>query len=308
MEHFPIIHRVRRRYFPDPPPASTMVEVSKIHPPRLPDRNERDRGAAVVPRFVVQHHAVLPSTMDAARACARDGAPDGTVVVAGRQTQGRGRQGRDWFSPEGNLYASILLRPGLPPARLSELGFVVALAVADVVDAVLPGGRARLKWPNDVLVDGRKIAGILVEISEDNAAVVGIGLNIVQAPDATTYPVTCLHEVGLGVSPEVALTQLLAVLEVRLADWSEHGFARARAAWLARGPVPGDVVSVRIGTRIDSGRFVGLDSDGALLLAEDGTLRRVVVGEVVEAPAYTSPALGGVGPRSGPTRGARRRG
>jgi len=81
-----------------------------------------------VPRFIVHQHAVLPSTMDAARAAAHDGAPDGTVVVAGQQTQGRGRQGRDWFSPEGNLYASILLRPGLPPARLSELGFIVAQA------------------------------------------------------------------------------------------------------------------------------------------------------------------------------------
>ncbi|HLB96377.1 MAG TPA: biotin--[acetyl-CoA-carboxylase] ligase, partial [Acetobacteraceae bacterium] len=79
-----------------------------------------------MPRFIVHQHAVLPSTMDAARAAAHDGAPDGTVVVAGQQTQGRGRQGRDWFSPEGNLYASILLRPGLPPARLSELGFIVA--------------------------------------------------------------------------------------------------------------------------------------------------------------------------------------
>ncbi len=104
------------------------------------------------------------------------------MVVAGRQTRGRGRHGRDWFSPEGNLYASILLRPGLPPARLSELGFVVALAAADAADAVLPGGRARLKWPNDVLVDGGKIAGILVEIIEDNAAVIGIGLNIAHAP------------------------------------------------------------------------------------------------------------------------------
>ena len=149
-----------------------------------------------MPRFVVQYHAEMTSTMDAARQRARDGAPDGTVIVAGRQTRGRGRQGRDWFSPEGNMYASILLRPGLQPARLTELGFVVALAAADAVDAVLPGGcasgcstgraagRARLKWPNDVMIDGAKVAGILVEIIEDNAAIIGIGLNVAQAPQA----------------------------------------------------------------------------------------------------------------------------
>jgi len=210
---------------------------------------------------------------------------------------GRGRHGRGWFSPEGNLYASILLRPCLPPARLTELGFVVALAVADAVDAVLPGGRAGLKWPNDVLVDGGKVAGILVEIVEDNAAVIGIGLNIALVPDATPYPVTCLCAAGATTSPEAVLTHLLSALERHEAHWSEHGFAGPRAAWLARGPAPGELVSVRIGTRIDTGRFAGLDADGALLLAEDGVTRRVVAGDVVAAATYTSPAKGGRGRR-----------
>ena len=225
--------------------------------------------------------------MDEARARAADGAPDGTVVVAGRQTQGRGRHGHDWFSPEGNLYASILLRPGLPPARLSELGFVVALAVADAVDTVLPNGRGgrrtRLKWPNDVLVDGAKVAGILVEIIETNAAIVGIGLNITQAPQAAPYPVTCLRDAGVSPSQQAMLAYLLAALQRHLAEWMAHGFAPLRAAWLARGPAPGDLVRVRIGARIDTGRFAGLDTDGALLLAENGALRRVVAGEVVAA-------------------------
>jgi BirA family biotin operon repressor/biotin-[acetyl-CoA-carboxylase] ligase len=219
-----------------------------------------------VPRFVVQHHTVLASTM-----------------VAERQTQGRGRHGRDWFSPEGNLYASLLLRPGLPVARLSELGFIVALAAADAVDAVLAGGRARLKWPNDVLVDGAKVAGILVEVVEDYVAVIGIGLNISRVPEAAPYPVTCLRDAGATTSPGVVLTHLFAALELHLAHWSEHGFTRVRDAWLARGPAPGEVVRVRIGTRIDAGRFAGLDADGALLLAADGALRRVVAGDVVGA-------------------------
>jgi BirA family biotin operon repressor/biotin-[acetyl-CoA-carboxylase] ligase len=235
-----------------------------------------------VPRFAVQHHAELASTMDEARTQARDGAPDGTVVVARRQTRGRGRLGRDWASPEGNLYASILLRPGLPPARLSELGFIAALAVADTVDAMLPGRRARLKWPNDVLVDGGKIAGILVEVIEDNAAVIGIGLNIAQAPQATPYPVTCLCDAGAATaSCEAALAQLLVALEQLLAQWMTDGFAWSRAAWLARGPALGEPVRMRIGTRIDTGQFAGLDADGALLLAENGAMRRVVAGDVI---------------------------
>ena len=148
---------------------------------------------------------------------------------------------------------------------------------------MLAGGRDRLKRPNDVLVDGGKVAGILVEIVEDNAAITGIGLNIAQAPAATSYPVTCLCDAGATTSPEAALTHLLAALEQHVAHWMEHGFARSRAAWLARGLAPGDVVRVRIGTRIDTGRFAGLHADGALLLAEDGATRRVVAGDVVAA-------------------------
>ncbi len=230
--------------------------------------------------------------MDEVRARTRDGAPDGTVVVASRQTQGRGRHGRDWISPEGNLYTSVLLRPELPQVRLTELGFVAALAVADAVDAALPGGRARLKWPNDVLINGAKVAGILVEIVEGNAAVIGVGINIAQAPEAISYPtpqampypITCLHHAGATTaSSATVLTQLLAALERQLSDWIEHGFAWSRAAWLARGPAVGEMVRVRIGGRIETGRFAGLDIDGALLLHAADTTHRIVVGDVVGA-------------------------
>ena len=234
-----------------------------------------------MPRFVVQHHAVLGSTMDEAKALARDAAPDGTVVVARRQTRGRGRHGREWVSAEGNLHATILLRPHLPPSRLTELGFVVALAVADAVDVVLPGGRARLKWPNDVLVDDAKVAGILVEIVEGKVALVGIGMNVAQAPTATPYPATSLREAGVAVSADVALTHVLTALEHRLAAWMACGFAAARTAWLKRGPAPGDLVRIRNGEHIATGRFAGIDTDGALLLAEDGAPRRVVAGDVI---------------------------
>jgi BirA family biotin operon repressor/biotin-[acetyl-CoA-carboxylase] ligase len=114
--------------------------------------------------FLIQHHERLGSTNDEARRLAASGAPHGTVIHADEQAAGRGRFGRTWYSPPGNLYLSVLLRVDLPPERVSELSFVTALTVADAVDALLPKQmKSTLKWPNDVLVNDGKIAGILVE-------------------------------------------------------------------------------------------------------------------------------------------------
>jgi BirA family transcriptional regulator, biotin operon repressor / biotin---[acetyl-CoA-carboxylase] ligase len=244
------------------------------------DRGNRDADAAEATRFVVQRHAALTSTMDEAKRCARAGAADGLVVVAQTQTQGRGRQGRAWESLDGNLLTSLLLRPRLPPTRLTELGFLASLAVADAVDAILAGDRARLKWPNDVLVDGAKVAGILAEL-QDDAAIIGIGLNVARAPATAMYPVSCLRDLGAIADADAALTTLLASFERWLAAWRQEGFAPIREAWLARGPVLGDAVRLRLGERVTEGRFAGLDSDGALLLAETGGRRRIVAGEIV---------------------------
>lgn len=230
-------------------------------------------------RFAVQWHDLLTSTMDAARAAARAGAPDGTVVAARRQTTARGRQGRAWTSPAGNLHVSILVRTGLPTARLTELGFVAALAVADTVDAVLPRRRARLKWPNDVLVDGAKIAGILVEL-EDDTAVVGVGVNVVAAPDGLPYPATCVFACGGTADAEAVLARLLDALAGWLGTWRRDGFAAVRTAWLGRGPAVGEPVRIRRGQEIDTGTFAGLDADGALLVADARGTRRVVAGDV----------------------------
>ncbi len=220
--------------------------------------------------------------MDETRALAREGAPDGTVVVARMQTAGRGRQGREWVSRAGNLLVSVLLRPGLPPARMTELGFVAALAVADTVDAALHARRARLKWPNDVLVDGAKTAGILVELTEDGAAILGIGINVTDALTAMPYPVTSLHAAGATGDAEAVLATLLDTLDRTLAAWHQLGFATIRAAWMARGPAYGETIRLRVGEQVTHGRFAGLDTDGALLIAaETGGTSRVTAGEVL---------------------------
>lgn len=237
--------------------------------------------------FHVRALARVGSTSDELLRLARDGAPHGTVVTAREQEAGRGRVGRRWDSPPGNLYLSALLRLGLPLARTAELSFVAALAVADAVDCFLPG-RARLKWPNDVLVDGAKIAGILVEQTE-GFAIVGIGLNVAHCPTRTAYPVTSLaREFHGGLLPlpaparggeadlQLARTALLNALGIHLDRWLADGFPPIRAHWLARAHPPGTPLSV--GTT--EGAFVTIDAHGALLLDAPGGRVRIVGGEV----------------------------
>jgi BirA family transcriptional regulator, biotin operon repressor / biotin---[acetyl-CoA-carboxylase] ligase len=230
--------------------------------------------------FDVQHHNSIDSTNDEARRLAVAGAPHGTVVHADQQASGRGRLARKWFSPPGNLYISILLRYDLKPGQAGELSFLSALAVADTVDALLPKQqRALLKWPNDVLVGGAKISGILVE-QEDGAVIIGIGLNVVEAPSNTSYSTTTLAASGGIATVDGARTILLQRMQEHLTRWEQEGFLPIRAAWLARTHPLGEPLSVATGGDRVEGVFVGLDSDGALLLDTEHGRERVVAGDV----------------------------
>ena len=230
--------------------------------------------------FDVRQYERIGSTNDEARRLGREGAPAGTVVCADEQTAGRGRQARHWYSPPGNLYLSLLLRPAVAPARLAELAFVSALAVADTADALLPPTvRASLKWPNDVLANGAKIAGILLE-QADGALVVGIGLNILHAPEQASYQVTTLAACGGLATVDGARSILLDRVARHLQVWEEDGFAPVRAAWLVRAHPVGSALRVTLQGRSVSGQFAGLDDDGALLLHLPEGLRRIVAGEV----------------------------
>ena len=216
------------------------------------------------------------STNDEAKARATAGAAEGTVVRAREQRAGRGRRGRIWESPPGNLYCSVLLRPACEARRVAQLSFVAALAVLDLVDERLPG-RARCKWPNDILVDGSKVAGILLESAlQSNGrvdwVVLGIGVNLVSHPGLEgPIPSTSLVAVGApALTPEDALPPLLAALTRRRSEWERQGFAAVRRAWLGRAHGLGGPVTVANGRETLTGTFEGLDEEGALMLARDG--------------------------------------
>ncbi len=249
---------------------------------------------AVAPPFRVEAFDRVDSTSSVARALAEDGAAHGTVVWAGEQTAGRGRLSRQWSSPPGNLYLSIVLRPVVAAPRVAELGFLCALAVAETAEAFLPGGpSARLKWPNDVLLDGAKIAGILLEgqFSAQLLAFViaGIGINVASSPASPAYPTTSLRALGSGdIEPGAVLTILLARLSSWLEVWKANAFPPVRTAWMERAARLGETITIRVGNQPNEGVFDGIDDTGALLLrTADGT-RKITAGEVAFGQAATA--------------------
>jgi BirA family transcriptional regulator, biotin operon repressor / biotin---[acetyl-CoA-carboxylase] ligase len=227
------------------------------------------------------------STNDEAKRLARQGAKAGTVVWAREQTAGRGRLGHVWVSPPGNLYTSLILRPDCPPRHAAQLGFVAALAVGNALDALLPR-RVGLfyKWPNDILVNGRKIAGILLESEMTNPdklafLILGVGINLASSPRLTEYPATSLSEEGLGEIPSVVmLEEFCRHFHSWQRHWTDGGFAPVRAAWLTHAAFHRELIQVRLKTGTLYGRFLNIDDQGALLLEHSTGQRRVSAGEV----------------------------
>lgn len=242
---------------------------------------------ALPPFFRLAAFDTLASTSDEARRLARADAPEGTLVTARVQTAGRGRQGRSWVSPRGNLYASLVLRPKAPMARAAQLGFAAGLAVADALAAFAPKTSVvTLKWPNDVLLDGRKAAGILLESEGDAAGrvafvVIGIGVNLAAYPADTEFPATSLKAVaGTAPTPEAFLATLAPALALWYERWRADGFAGLRRAWLERAAGLGQALRARLPGETVEGRFAGLDDDGMLLLDAPGGRRRIAAGDV----------------------------
>ena len=225
-------------------------------------------------------HATLPSTSDEVKLRAEAGAEAGLAVLARRQTRGRGSRGRAWVEPPtGNLALSVLLRPARSQESREQAVFRAALALIEALDRFAGSAALMLKWPNDVLLDGRKLAGILVEsaASGDRLAwlVIGFGANLAERPvlaDPETRT-ACLAEGGaVVVSPETVADQLLG----RLDHWMATDFTEVRRAWLGRAHPLGSMLVVDG----EPGRFAGLSASGALLFEGAAGLRAVTTGAV----------------------------
>ena len=244
--------------------------------------------------FRLERHAEVGSTNALAREYASRNEPEGLVVLAARQTAGRGRHGRGWVSPEGNLHASLLLRPGGPLGAAATLSLVTALSVVEALDPIV-GDPARLavKWPNDLLLDGAKLGGILLEGEDDGRGgcawlVIGLGLNLASAPapSETPYAAASLRSAAdADIAPEAFLDRWLPGLAARLDAWAADGFAALRQDWLARAAGVGREVSLRLGREggasVVRGRFADLGDDGAILLeTAPGRLVRHSAGEL----------------------------
>lgn len=227
----------------------------------------------------------LDSTNDEAKRRALNGETGPLWIMAKTQTKGRGRRNRAWVSEPGNLYTTGLFHLTSTPAEAANLSFAAALAVGDVCARFVNGRQIGLKWPNDVLVDGRKITGILLESGAHKDGgiwlAVGIGINIAHHPEASDRPATSLAQFGLKLEPEQVMVVLAERFEYWKRKWTHDGFSAIRQAWLARAHGLGAPCLARLEGEELSGVFADLGPSGELRLdLNDGQRRYISAGDV----------------------------
>ena len=255
------------------------------------DLNSVRQGLAAQ-RLGSQFHyfAEIASTNTYARRLAEQGARDGELVIADSQTDGRGRLGRHWVSPPNvNLYLSFVLRPTLPPARAPQITLMAAVALAETLKFFLPVPPS-IKWPNDIIVNGKKLAGILTEVNCGTDSVefviLGIGVNVNYPVDLMPEEIrqratSVLAECQNKVSREDLLQRLIQDLDRCYGEIEENGFAPLAPRWEAYFACKGQRVRIKLLNQVVFGIAKGIDQDGALLLEDDyGGLQRVIAGDV----------------------------
>jgi len=228
----------------------------------------------------------VDSTNAEARRRAEAGEPGPLWIAASRQTAGKGRRGRTWISGKGNLAATLLITTERPPAEAAQFSFIAALAVCDFVRRHVPARKVKVKWPNDVMIDAAKTAGILVESGQGPGGLwvaVGIGVNLTTYPLGTEHPATSLaeHMEDTAPDPRIALCELSADFTKWQGIWEAMGFPTIAAAWSERAYRMGEACTVRLPNETLQGQALGLEVDGALRLKlEDGQVRRITAGDV----------------------------
>ena len=232
----------------------------------------------------IHYFPEVGSTMDPARELARGGAGEGTIVIAEAQTHGRGRLTRQWLSPRGGIYFTIIVRPGISPAYAPRMNLMASVAVANTVRG-LYGLKAEVKWPNDVLIAGRKVCGILAEMDAEMDVVkfvnLGIGINANTSVDVFEERATSLKDaLGIAISRKELLSALLAEIEQREASLME---THVLEEWRNLSVTLGKDVRVEGPGDVLAGEAIDVDSTGALIIREsDGSLKRAVVGDCIQ--------------------------
>lgn len=234
---------------------------------------------------------VLDSTNEEAKRLAGGGASHGAVIWAKRQSAGRGRMGREWISAEGNLFVSVLLSPECDLATCSQLSFVAAVAGAETLAGIVPGEEdISCKWPNDILLAGKKVGGILLESfttldergKEKQWVVVGVGINVDSFPEHVMFPATCLRNAGVEIiSAKIVLSRFIYNFIHQYDAWVKAGFKPVQKEWLKRAYRIGHGVEVLMGENKIEGVFDGIDAAGRLLVRSDsGAIQGISAGDV----------------------------
>jgi BirA family biotin operon repressor/biotin-[acetyl-CoA-carboxylase] ligase len=240
--------------------------------------------ASPCPPWALTAFPEIHSTQDVAIQAAAAGCPSRTGYIAARQTQGRGRGGRLWQAPEGNLNFSGVLRPGPVVPMPAQWSLMAAVALHHALASTLPSpAQLSLKWPNDVLLDGAKLAGILIDSAVTpegrlDWVVIGIGVNLAETPRLPDRATTCLARHGVTVPPAELASRLMTALD----HWAGQALPTIRAAWLARAHPAGTPLRVHVGSHVIEGIFDGLGEDGSLLLQGHSPIRSAEV--FLEAP------------------------
>jgi BirA family transcriptional regulator, biotin operon repressor / biotin---[acetyl-CoA-carboxylase] ligase len=252
--------------------------------------------------FRLVQHSKLASTNGEALVRAKEGDPGRLWIVADTQTAGRGRNGRSWFSPAGNLYASLLLLDPAPPHKTAELGFVAGVAAAQALREILQDGqRIKIKWPNDILYNGAKLCGILLESTTlppgRLACAAGIGVNCQSHPQNTPYPAIDLMTItGRPVAPETVLAKLSAAMAYWLDIWAAGaGFDSVRGEWLSLAAGLGGQIRVILPSHTVEGTFHSIDATGRLIIVEAAGVRKIEAGDVF----FTQQSLTAAGAANG---------
>lgn len=235
--------------------------------------------------FDHQAFSSIDSTSKEAVRQIEKGAKSGLWLTATEQLLGRGRGGREWISKPGNLFSSLIFDTKKSLCHSAQLSFVTSLAVCETVTAFVDPNTVKCKWPNDVLVDGKKISGILLETysgsNAENLMIIGIGINIDHHPDKPLYPTTHINEKAISIITADEVFHLLTEkMALWLKNWQENGFSIIRQEWLKKAKGKGEDIVVRLPNEELNGRFVDLDANGALMLEVNDEIRLIHSGDV----------------------------